>query len=166
MSNHGGTVFGFAQNISDKLPQTVLAIVIKYMFGGSKIISRIIPVRALTAAFQFEQVSSLINQLKVSGAKVVAIVCDGNQVNAKFLKMFDTEEDQPWLTIDGIHLLYDCVHLTKRIRNNWITERSSEIEFKYEQNGESQKLTATWSDIEKCFKIETLLLKQSKLTYA
>ena len=42
-----------------------------------------------------------------------------------FLKLFDTEPQQPWLTKGGIYLLYDFVHLLKnrsllRVSHNYI----------------------------------------------
>ena len=55
--------------------------------------------------------------------------------------MFDTVS--PWHTTDDMFLLFDYVHLFKCIWNNWITEKTQELEFVYE--GEMK--TAKWSDI-------------------
>ena len=37
--------------------------------------------------------------------------------------------DKPWLTNDGIFLIFDYVHLLKNIRNNWLTEKTSQLIF-------------------------------------
>ena len=37
---------------------------------------------------------------------------------------------KPWLTTDGIYLLFDFVHVIKSIRNNWLTEKNGELVFK------------------------------------
>ena len=58
-------------------------------------------------------------------------------------------------------LLFDYVHLFKCIRNNWITEKTQELEFVYE--GEMKR--AKWSDIKALYNLEkTQLIKSSKLT--
>ena len=78
---HGGKVFGKAQNNPEELTTTVLAIMVKCLFGGSEFILKMIPVYRLTASFQYDQVMLIIDQLEQCGAKIVAVICDGNQVN-------------------------------------------------------------------------------------
>ena len=63
-------------------------------------------------------------------------------------KSFDREK--PWLTKAGIYLPFDFVHILKSIRNNWITERTQELEF---PDGDVTQ-TARWGDIIKLFKAE------------
>ena len=75
-------------------------------------------------------------------------------MNQAFFKTFDTVS--PWRTTDDMFLLFDYVHLFKCIRNNWITEKTQELEFVYE--GEMK--TAKWSDIEALYNLEkTQLIK-------
>ena len=44
-----------------------------------------------------------------------------------FINFFEIKE--AWCTKDNIFLLFDYVHLLKSIRNNWITEKTQELEF-------------------------------------
>ena len=59
----------------------------------------------------------------------MAVITDNNRTNQAFFKLFNTPESKPWKTSDGIFLLYDYVHLLKSVRNNWITEKTQNLEF-------------------------------------
>ena len=77
--------------------------------------------------------------------------------------MFKTVPEKPWLSENGIFLLFDYVHLLKSIRNNWITEKVKELEFFHD----SKKMTAKWSAVENLYKIEkNNFIKQSLLNEA
>ena len=129
---HGGKVFGKAQNNPEELATTVLAIIVKCLFGGPEFILKMIPVHRLTASFQYDQ-------LEQCGAKIVAVICDGNQVNKSFFKRFETVAEKPWLTKEkNMFLLFDYVHLLK----------------------------CRWSDLKSLFRVEEAsMLKQSKLDF-
>ena len=165
LSYHGGRVFGRAQNKPEKLAKTVLGVMLKCLFGGPVFLIKMMPVRDLTADFQFQEVSLIMNNLQNGGAHVVSIICDGNRTNPAFFKMFDTNEDSPWVTKDGkLFLLYDYVHLIKSLRNNWLTERCGELLF----DDKGHSFIAKWSDLLDLYKLEqdeehSKLLKMSKL---
>ena len=95
-----------------------------------------------------------MENLKKAGAKVIAIVCDGNRVNQAFFKKFHTIF--PLVTKDNLFLLFDYVHIFKNIRNNWITEATQELEFYLND----QKYTARWSDIRKLYYFESQSLSK------
>ena len=163
LSYHGGKVFDKTQNRPDELAKTVLAVMVKCLLGGPEFIVKIMPVHRLTAEFQYDQVKLILNEIHQAGAVVVAIVCDGNQVNKNFSKKFETVPGKPWLTNNNIVLLFDFVHLLKCIRNNWITEKCGEIIFKDED--EKQQI-ARWSDLKTLFQTEEKsLLKLSELDF-
>ena len=113
---HGGEIFGQAINNPDLLANTVLSYMVVCMFGRTKFVCKMLPVRQLGADFLFEQTNMLLSNLKQAGANVKAVVCDGNRVNQLFFKKFYTVN--PWRTKDDLFLLYDYVHLLKNIRNN------------------------------------------------
>ena len=72
---------------------------VKCAFGGPKFLSKVLPVAKLDAKFQHEQCKPVLNEIdSVENAKTLAIICDGNRVNKKFVKMFDTVPGKPWLT--------------------------------------------------------------------
>ena len=54
-----------------------------------------IPVYQLTASFQYDQVMLIIDQLEQCGVKMVAVICDDNQVNKSFFKHFETVAGKP-----------------------------------------------------------------------
>ena len=156
---HGSILFGKAVNHPSKLANTVLSFIVITLFGGPKFLCKMLPVCNLSANFVFEQTNLLLDAIKNAGGKVVATIYDGNRVNQAFFKMFDTVS--PWGTTDDMFLLFDYVHLFKCIRNNWITEKTQELEFVYE--GEMK--TAKWSDTKALYNLEkTQLIKCSKLT--
>ena len=146
---HGGKVFGKAQNNPEEFATTVLAIMVKCLFGGPEFILKMIPVYRLTASFQYDQVMLIIDQLEQCGAKIVAVICNGNQVNKSFFKHFETVAGKPWLTKEkNMFLLFDYVHLLKCIQNSWLTEKCGIIAFK-DENGDQQM--ARWSNLKSLF---------------
>lgn len=158
---HGGILFGKATNKPEELANTVLSFMVVCMFGGPKFLCKILPTKALDSNFLFQQTQLLLSAIKNFGGKVVAIVSDGNKVNQSMFKKFDCVN--PWLTHDGIFLLFDFVHLFKNIRNNWITEKCQELEFFIP--GDTQKRVAKWSFIKELYKLEqTQLVKMSRLS--
>ena len=157
---HGGTVFGKAVNKQSELATTILSFFLVGQFGGPKFLFRMIPVVDLDSDFLFKENKKLVNCVREAGGNVVAIISDNNRVNQKFFKMFSCAEKQ-WLTVDGIYLFFDFVHLFKSIRNNWITEKTKELE--YSLNGDVK--TAKWNDIVKLYRDEeSNLVKKSCLT--
>ena len=89
----------------------------------------------------------LPDELSAFNAKDNIGNCDGSRVNQALFKKFDTIE--PWRTKENMFLLFDFVHLMKTVRNNWITEKTQELEFV--KNG--IKRVARWSDIKRLYQL-------------
>ena len=160
MLYHGGTVFGKACNNPSLLANTVLGIMINCMFGGPTFLTRMLPVAKLNAEFLAEQINETIISIKTAGGTINSLICDNNRTNQKFFKSFPTALNKPWVTTEGLFLLFDYVHIIKNIRNNWLTEKSGELIF--DDNG-AQK-TAKWSHLVKLYQLESgSLVKLSKL---
>ena len=70
--------------------------------------------------------------------------------NQKLLKLFTTVTGKQWLTTSDMFLLFDSEHLVKNIRNNWLTEATSELSFKFDD----EKFSAKWSDLVQLYKLE------------
>ena len=149
-SYHGGQLFGRATNRRSKLANAVLGIMVKCLYGGPEFLLKMIPVRGMKAKFLHEQVQEILNLIKGAGGKPTSIIADGCRVNKKFFKKFKTVDKKPWLTTDGIFLLFDYVHLIKCIRNNWLTEPDSELTFKKDD----KSYTAKWDDLINLFEHE------------
>ena len=158
---HGGALFGNAVNKPNALARTVLVMMVKCLFGGPEIVAKVLPVRDLDAAFQYEQATILTDAIREHGGAVVAIVADDNRVNQKFFQNFQTVPDKPWMCADGsTYLLYDYVHVMKCVRNNWLTEKDRQID--YELGG--VKYSAKWSDLEDLYNLErNKLVSMSRL---
>ena len=121
---HRGTIFGKAINKPNELANTVLGYYIVTFFDGPKFLLRMLPVSGLDAPFQFDETQKIIECV---GGSIFCIISDNNRVNQAFFASFDRVK--PWLTKQGIYLLFDFVHIIKSIRNNWITEKTQELEF-------------------------------------
>ena len=102
--------------------------------GGKTFLASIIPVAKLNANFLHKELSKTVNTIDEASGRLKAIISDANRTNQACFKKFDTLEGKPWLTVDGIYLLFDFVHLMKNIRNLWLTEKSSQL--KFEDGGE------------------------------
>lgn len=150
LSYHAGTLFGKAKNNIDELANSVLGIMVKCLFGGPTFLFKMTPVKGMTADFLFQQVTDTIDLIKSAGGNVKVNVYDGNRTNQSVFKTFDTVEGKPWLTTDGMYLLYDYVHLLKNIRNNWLTEPSGELEYRHE----GKTYTAKWEHLLKLHELE------------
>ena len=162
MLYHGGTIFGKACNNPSLLANTVLGIMVDCMYGGGggDFLPRMLPVAKLNSEFHIEQISETIISIKTSGGTVNSLICDNNRTNQKFVKSFPTLPNKPWLTTDGLFMLFDYVHMTKSIRNNWLTDKLGELVF---EDNNIQK-TAKWSHLVKLYQLESQsLLKLSKL---
>ena len=156
---HGGTIFGKAANYPDSLATTVLAIMIKCLFGGPAFLVKMIPVFKLDSKFLYEQVTQIIRLIVSSGGHVTSVIADNNRTNQAFFKLFATAKDKPWLTEDSFFLLFDYVHLFKT--RYWLTEKLSELEFFID----GEKLVARWTDLIDLFNFEKDdLTKLSSLT--
>ena len=59
--------------------------------------------------------------------EVLAIIADSNRVNQRFFKKIEKAEENPWIRKDSTFLLYKYVHVSKCMRNNWITEKCGEL---------------------------------------
>ena len=126
---HGKQLFGKSVDNPSLLTQTVLGIMFICLNGGPKFLAKLIPISKYTSAFLFQQIELIVQAITSVPADVKAIICDGNQVNQAFLKLYPTLPEKPWLTEDNKHLLFVYVHLLKNIRNFWLTEKTGELIF-------------------------------------
>ena len=130
---HGGEIFGNAENDPSSLAETMLGQMVVCLHGGKTFLTSMLPIAGLSSTFLHNQVTKTMENIAESSGKLKAIICDGNRTNQACFKKFTTVESEPWLTTDGIYLLYDYVHLMKNIRNLWITEVTLQLE--YQDNG-------------------------------
>lgn len=157
---HGGNIFGKATNKPDVLANTILSFMIVCQFGGPKFLYKLLPVASLDTDFLHQQTNLIVKTIAQSGGQLRAIICDGNRVNQSLFKKIQGTQ-VPWKTDNGIYLLYDYVHIMKNIRNNWITEKTQELECII--NGE--KFVAKWSDIKDLHQKESnQIVHMSRLT--
>ena len=115
------------QLFSKSVDNPSLGIMLICLNGGTKFLTKLIPIWKLTSAFLFEQTELTVQATTSVPADVKAIICDGNGVNQAFLKLYPTLPEKPWLTEDNKHLLFDYVHLLKNIRNLWLKEKTELI---------------------------------------
>ena len=154
---HGGTVFGKATDDPNALTKTVFGIMLSCLFGGPLFVSKMIPISKLDSTFLFNHIKVSLDNIEASGGKVKAIICDNNRNNQAFFKKINVVPKKPWLTQDGLFLLFDFVHLLKNIRNNWLTEVMGELVY-FDTDDGTQK-TAKWYYLKRLYEIES---KESK----
>ena len=126
---HGGTIFGRSEDDPTAFAKTMLGVIIHCLNGGPKILSKMIPVSKLQSKFFYKQIDLVTQSVNTAGAKIKAIICDGNHVNQAMFHMHQTIPGKPWLTVDGVYLLFDFVHILKNIWNLWLTEKTGESYF-------------------------------------
>ena len=143
-------VYVKAVNKPSALANTVLGFFHMGLFGGPKFLLRMIRITELDSIFLFDECQKVINSINEAGGNIISIISDDSRVNQKIFKTFDCVLNKPWLTKNGIYLLFDFVHLLKSIRNNWITQKTKELVFP--DNGEMK--TAKWEDIVTLYKAE------------
>ena len=61
---HGGTVFGKTVNKPELLANTVLSFMIVCLFGGPKLLYKMLPVKKLDAAFLYQQTELILELIK------------------------------------------------------------------------------------------------------
>ena len=67
-----------------------------------------------------------------------------------FLRLFDTEPQQPWLNKGDIYLLHVFIHLQQNIRTKLLTEKIGKLAFYAIGNKELAK----WSQLLQLYKLE------------
>lgn len=157
---HGGTIFGKAVNNPNELAKSVFGVMIESLLGGATFLHKMLPVVKLNADFMLEELMKTVTAIESSHGAVKVLICDNNRVNQRFFKLMEPVNDKPWLSKNGVFLLFDYVHLLKSIRNNWITDKLKELDFVEE--GVLKR--AKWAHLEQLFKAErNSVLKLSKL---
>jgi hypothetical protein len=121
------------------MANAVLTIMVKCLFGGPTFVFKMLPVAKMDASFLFKQIQDTVDMIRNAGGIMKTIIADGNRTNQKFFKQFPTVKGKPWLTTDGIYLLFDYVHLLKSIRNNWLTEKCGELKFLHDGKWKTAK---------------------------
>ena len=159
---HGGSIFGKSVDCPEKLARTVLAVMVKVLFGGPEFIYKAYPISNLTAQFLYKEATSIVETIESdSPNKVLAVITDGHRTNQKCFKMLNPDPNKPWFTQSSNRfILFDYVHVIKCIRNNWLTEKTKQLLFKWKDS----VCVAKWSDLVELQKVENnSLVKLSKL---
>ena len=76
----------------------MLGIMVKCLLGGPKFMADCIPIFTLTAKFQYDNVVRVIEEIQNIDGQVIAVICDNNRINQRFLVYF------PILTIKSLGL--------------------------------------------------------------
>ena len=87
-------------------------------YGGPKFLVNMLSVANLNAEFVQHEINQTKEAIIAANGEVKVLVCDDNRDNQRYFKMFATVTNKPWLTENGLFLLFDFVHLVKRFPNN------------------------------------------------
>ena len=131
----GGILNGMAKNDENNKATSMLCVMMKSLHRGPSVMISVTPVYRLTADYQFEVVLDAARRVEEAGGHVLGSITDNHKVNQQFCKIFDLEDPEKTAVakhpLDGERawfLLFDTVHLLKCIRNNWITEKTKQIQ--------------------------------------
>ena len=87
-----GEAFGKAVNKSCRLGNTILTFLIVTLFGGTKLLCKILSVWEIVSKFIFDQTNLICNAIKNTCGNNVVIISVGNQANQDFVEKFDKIE--------------------------------------------------------------------------
>ena len=164
---HGKQLFGKSVDNPSLLAQTVLGIMLIYLYGGpkfltklipiSKFLTKLIPISKLTSAFLFDQIELTVKAITSGPVDVKAIMWWLPSKSNLFLNYMLNFLEKPWLTEDNKDLLFDYDHLLKNICNLWLTEKTELI---FDDNGVRQ--VAKWPHLKQLYLFKSE--KQNKLS--
>jgi len=165
----GGHNIGKAVDAPSEKAQTVLAIMLKPLRGGSAFMARLIPVYSLKANFLLQAIDEVNSMIENNGGQVLATICDNNFINQQCYRSMSTSEmflGRFPSSTSTVTLLYDTVHLIKSFRNNWITEGRQELRYSAWDNGNRCTYKAKWSDVTNLWREEQHnVIRETPLTY-
>ncbi|XP_055379180.1 uncharacterized protein LOC129610592 [Condylostylus longicornis] len=110
-------------NNAPKTAKTILAYMVKSVFGNFKKIIRLYPVANPTEDYLVKTTKSVIDIVQNKGFHVLVIISDNIKTNQGMYSILTGENENFFPNPNGkgnIYLLYDTVNLFKNIRNNWM----------------------------------------------
>ena len=145
----GGHLLGHAEN-RDQLAGSALVIELVCLHGGPKLVHKVHPVRKLTSEQQKKMVEEALDEIKDCGGIPVSLVADNCAHNQSTFKLMGGPGRVEYKGTP-LFLMYDYVHVYKNVRNNWVGEKTQELEF----SDSCGTHTAKWSDLRKLHKEDT-----------
>jgi len=162
----GGHIVGYSEDNPEEVAKTILVIMVKPMFGKPAFVCRLFLVYHLSVSFLKEALENVVKTLYEEEATVLALISDNHPTNRAVYSTFNQGFDKPWLGEVLGHrlvLLQDPVHLFKSFRNNWMSEKNGELQFKQSDHsylGRWKDIVALYdSESNKVAKTTTLTLK-------
>ena len=148
---------------------------INFLFGIPSFIARLVPVTTLISEFLMEQLMMLLQTIQDAGGLVFLIMTNNLSVNQKLFNLLERIHTQKTVAtivhpVNNMYfklmtLAFDPTHMLKNIRNNWVTEKTQQLEFKDPDSGII--VIAKWSDLKSIYKEQVdHLVKTTKLDYA
>lgn len=131
----GGTIYGASKNDSNDLAQTVQVFMISSDFSKFKDVLSIIPVKNITAHQLKCVFLHVINEVGKLGFTMLSSLSVNNAVNRKAYELLTPSGilqpcvEHPVDKSRKLFLLFDTVHILKRICNNWITKCDRVLKF-------------------------------------
>ena len=121
----GGQVVGSAHNTM-QAATTAFAFMITSVFSNMKEVVHVMPSCKMSGETLFDMTKRTIIGLERIGFKVIAVITDNNKINSKAMSFFSTppsistQYPHPSDASRPLFFLFDCVHVFKCVRNNWL----------------------------------------------
>lgn len=128
----GGNIVGSSCN-SNLLATSAVAFMITSIKSNFKEVIHISPTSKLNHEVLFTFIKTVINNLEEIGFRVFCVVSDNNAINSKAMNNFSRNKNlsivypHPFDNSRPLFYLFDCVHLLKCVRNNWLNSKPDQI---------------------------------------
>ena len=93
----GGVMHSSAEDKADEKARTILAIMVNFLFGGSKFVFKIHPVHTLDNNFLRARTFDALEKLEGAGITTRGIIVDNNKVNQKCFKSMADDPKKPYI---------------------------------------------------------------------
>ena len=123
----GGNIVGLSDN-SNEAAMIAFTFMLSSVFSQYKDVVHVMPTKCLKAESLFDIIKHIIG-LEEIGFQVLSIIIDNNAINKKAISLFCSPPKlsivyrHPVLKSQPLFFLFDSVHISKCIRNNWLGQK-------------------------------------------
>ena len=145
------------------------------LMGAPLFIARLIPIYSLEHELLVDQINRLIKIINHCSGYVYLVMTDKLRANQSlFHKMHEFCGSKSLCPVthpinsevlEELFILYDSTYLFRKIRNNWVTEKTRCLKFVCPET--DRNVVAKWSDLVTIYKEkQSSTVKQTNITYA
>lgn len=133
-----GNIVGAAYN-SEQAASTAFVFMVNSVFSKFKDVVHVLPASKMIGETLHNLIKKTVVGLEMIGFSVIAVITDNNAINSKAMSFFaqppalQTWYPHPVNSERPLFFLFDCVHILKCIRNNWLNLKNVGKCFRFPQ---------------------------------